>query len=73
MSEMNKGPEMTPEMLRKGSDLAAQAALRAQQMQRRSSESKVPPEVPARGDGGKSTAPTLSPFPNSLFLSSHSQ
>lgn len=43
---------MTPEMLKKGSDLAAQAALRAQQMQRRSSESKIPPEVPRR-DGGK--------------------
>lgn len=53
MSEINKGPEMTPEMLRKGSDLAAQAALRAQQMQRKSAENKTPPVVPARGDGGK--------------------
>lgn len=59
MSELNKGPEMTPEMLRKGSDLAAQAALRAQQMQRKSAESKIPPEVPARGDGGK--APEIPP------------
>lgn len=60
MSDNNKGPEMTPEMLRKGSDLAAQAALRAQQIQRKSAESKVPPEVPARGDGGKA-APEIPP------------
>lgn len=59
MSDINKGPEMTPEMLRKGSDLAAQAALRAQQMQRKSADSKIPPEVPARGDGGK--APEIPP------------
>lgn len=59
MSDINKGPEMTPEMLRKGSDLAAQAALRAQQMQRKSAENKIPPEVPARGDGGK--APEIPP------------
>lgn len=64
MSDINKGPEMTPEMLRKGSDLAAQAALRAQQMQRKSAESKTPPVVPARGDAGKAHFPNAENFHN---------
>lgn len=59
MSEINKVPEMTPDMLRKGFDLAAQAALRGQQMQRKSAETKIPPEVPARGDASK--APEIPP------------
>lgn len=46
-----KGPEMTPEMLRNTSDIAAQAAHRAQQMLRKASvgDAKIPPDVPARG------------------------
>lgn len=63
----DKVPQVTPEMLRNTHDLAAQAALRAQQMMRKSAEQKstvIPPDVPARGEGTK--APEIPPKRQSL-------
>lgn len=49
MSDNAKPPEMSAEMMRNTSDIAAQAAQRAQQMLRKTSiGGGVPPEVPAR-------------------------
>lgn len=67
MAQSNeKVPDVAPEVIRNTGELAAQAALRAQQMARRASQgdangapSKVP-EVPARG-GGERKAPEVPP------------
>lgn len=70
MAAQEENPKMTPEMMRNNQELAAQAALRAQQIMFRksigASESltnspiptkKTPPEVPARGDSHLSKHP----------------
>lgn len=68
-SETNKVPEMSAEMLRNTQDIAAQAALRAQQMLRKvggdSQRSITAPDVPARGDVGHK-APEIPPKRQSL-------
>lgn len=45
----DKTPEINAEVLRNTSAIAAQAALRGQQMLRKSADQKAPPDVPARG------------------------
>lgn len=68
MSDKNGPPEMSAEMMRNTSDLAAQAAQRAQQMLRKSSigsndSGRIPPDVPARS---AKVPPEIPPKRNTL-------
>lgn len=68
-----KGPEITPELLKNTHAIAAQAALRAQQMLHRSNSEQKPPEVPARGiDNGQRPPPEIPPKRHSLKMN-HNQ
>lgn len=69
--ESQQPPQMTPEMFRNTHEIAAQAAMRAQQLMFRKTASndtprKTPPEVPARGDSMGKIPPEIPPKRSSL-------
>lgn len=81
MADQEEKPKMSAEMIKSNADIAAQAALRAQQIMFRqklnavqlsenhsanSSPKKVPPQVPVRGDSTLKKPPEIPPKRHSL-------
>lgn len=69
--DAQQAPQMTPEMFRNTQEIAAQAAMRAQQLIFRKTAGsemprKTPPEVPARGDSMGKIPPEIPPKRSSL-------
>lgn len=69
--DAQQAPQMTPEMFRNTQEIAAQAAMRAQQLIFRKTSAndtprKTPPEVPARGDSMGKIPPEIPPKRSSL-------